>query len=119
MDSELLVVIVVVIAAYISLEMRKVKQHASILIEYLRYRKVITRSNKALFFSHCGMEKHVFQVLLRILTSPIGGLTDGAKIGTGEKIMIFLNIMRGNTHRDGLSLWCLTPFRGVRYHLKE
>ena len=49
----------------------------------------------------------------------MGGLTDGTNIGTGEKIVIFLNIMRGNTHRDGLSLWCLNPFRGVRYHLKE
>ena len=47
----------------------------------------------------------------------MGGLTDGTKIGTGEKIVIFLETMRGNTHRDGLSLWCLTPFRGVRYHL--
>ena len=41
------------------------------------------------------MKKHVFQVLLGILTSPMGGLTDGTKIGTGEKIVIFLNIMRG------------------------
>ena len=56
------------------------------------------------------MKNHVFQMLLRILTSPMGGLTDGTKIGTWEKIVIFLNIMRSNTHRDGSSLWCLTPF---------
>ena len=65
------------------------------------------------------MKKYVFQMLLRILTSPICGLTDDTKTGTGEKIVIFLGIMRGSTHRSGLSLWCLTPFRGMRHHLKE
>ena len=40
----------------------------------------------------------------------MGGLIDDTKIGTGEKIVIFLNIMLGNTHRDGLSLWRLLPF---------
>ena len=105
MDSELLVVIAVVIAAYISLENEKIKQHDSILTGYLRYREVITHGNKSLFFNHCGMKKHVFQLLLRKLTSPMGGLTDGTKIGSGEKIMIFLSIMRGNTYRDTSTMW--------------
>ena len=43
----------------------------------------------------------------------MGGLAGGTKIGTGEKIVYFFNIMRGNTHRDSLYFWCLTPFRGV------
>ena len=46
----------------------------------------MTLGNKALFFSHCGMKNHVFQMLLRILTSPIGGLTDGTNIGTGVTV---------------------------------
>ena len=45
----------------------KIKQQDSILTGYLRYRKVITLGNKALFFSYSGMKNHVFQMLLRIL----------------------------------------------------
>ena len=56
MDSELLVVIVVVIAAYISLENEKIKQHDSILTGHLRYREVVGHGNQSLLFNHCGMK---------------------------------------------------------------
>lgn len=105
MESELLVVVVVIIAAYISLENAKIKQHDSILTGHLRYIEVVTHGNSALFFNHCGMQKHVFQLLLRKLTSAMGGLTDGTKIGAGEKIMMFLSVMRGNTYRDTSTVW--------------
>ena len=89
----------------------KIKQQDSILTGYLRYREVITLGNKSLFINHCGMKKHVFQLLLRKLTSPMGGLTDGTKIGSGEKIMIFLSIMRGNTYRDTVGAGALIPYK--------
>ena len=66
----------------------------------LRYWEVVRHENPQYFFNHCGMTKPVFLLLLRKLTSDMGQLCDGTKISAGQKNMIFLSIIRGNTYRD-------------------
>ena len=80
MDDDLLVVIVVIIGAFFSLQKERIRQHNSILAGNLRYWEVIRHGNLQYFFNHCGMTKPVFLLLLRKLTSEMGQLCDGTKI---------------------------------------
>ena len=100
MDDDLLIVIVVIVATFFSLQKEIIRQHNSILTGNLRYWEVVSHENPQYFFNQCGMTKPVFLLLLRKLTSEMGQLCDGTKIGAGQKIMIFLSIIRGNTYRD-------------------
>ena len=80
MDDDLLIVIVVIIGAFFSLQKERIRQHNSILAGNLRYWEVVWHGNPQYFFNHCDMTKPVFLLLLRKLTSEMGQLCDGTKI---------------------------------------
>ena len=88
MDDDLLVAIVIIVAAFLSLRRERISQHNSILTGNLRYWEVVRHENPQYFFNHCGMTKKVFLLLISKLTSEMGQLCDGTKIGAGQKIMI-------------------------------
>ena len=83
MDDDPLIVIVVIVATFFSLQKEIIRQHNSILAGNLRYWEVVSHENQQYFFNHCGMTKPVFLLLLRKLTSEMGQLCDGTKIGAG------------------------------------
>ena len=104
MDSNDLVTLVVAVAASISMNIEGTRQHNSILTGKLKYKEIIRHENEALFFNHCGMKKPVFKLLLKKLRS-LGGLIDSRLLGAGEKLMIFLSVIRGHSYRATATVW--------------
>lgn len=73
-----------------------VPQHVSLLTGDMYYRETMANPNKANFSNAVRMERHTFNALLSLLRTE-GGLKDGKRVRGGEKLMILLHVLKGNS----------------------
>ena len=78
-------------------------QHDSVLTGALYYQEIMDTQNVNRFRAVARMDKATFDLLKTNLID--GGLSDSMYICCGQKILIFLYILRGHTNRETAERW--------------
>jgi hypothetical protein len=78
--------------------------HDSILTGQLRYDEIMNSENRHRFMDECRMSKHVFILFVDFMRER-GLLSDSKHICAGQKIMIFLTLLKGGKNREIHSMW--------------
>ena len=79
-------------------------QHTPILTGQLYYNEIIEHNNVAYFRTIARMEKESFLLLLDLLERE-GGLKRSLKFCAGQKLMIFIHILVGQSNRHTAGRW--------------
>lgn len=86
--------VMMLVAANTTVVKEKYKQHNSILTGKLYYEEIMNTSNQNRFLHVTLMDKETFVKLMALLKEK-GGLKNSRKICAGEKLMIFLSLLKG------------------------
>lgn len=78
--------------------------HDSALTGQMRYDEIMSTENSHRFLDETRLTKDVF-ILLVAFMKDRGALTNSAHICAGQKLMIFLTLLKGNSNREISSLW--------------
>lgn len=78
--------------------------HDSILTGQLRYNEILNSENPHRFLDECRMSKSVFILFVDFMRER-GLLSDSMHICAGQKIMIFLTLLKGGKNREIHSMW--------------
>ena len=78
--------------------------HDSELTGQMRYDEMMSTDNSHLFLDFTRVSKDVFILLLAFLKDR-GGLNDSGHICAGQKLMIYLTLLKGNSNREIHNMW--------------
>lgn len=78
--------------------------HDSLLSGQMRYDELMNSENSHRFLDECRMQKDVFLFFVDFMRDR-GLLTDSAHICAGQKLMIFLTLLKGGKNREIHSMW--------------
>jgi hypothetical protein len=78
--------------------------HDSILSGQRRYDEIMNSENDHRFLDECRMSKHVFLLFVDFMRER-GLLSDSVHICAGQKLMIFLTLLKGGKNREIHSMW--------------
>ena len=78
--------------------------HDSELTGQMRYDEMMSTDNSHLFLDFTRVSKDVFILLLAFLKDR-GGLNDSGHICAGQKLMIYLTLLKGNSNREIQNMW--------------
>jgi len=81
-----------------------VPEHDSILTGKLYFQELMATNNEPRFLASLRMNKTAFVALLHLLKTE-GNLRDGTKVCAGEKVMIFIHVLVGQTNRQCKERW--------------
>ena len=81
-----------------------VPQHDSTLSGHLYYEEIINTHNRNRFLSINRMDKRTFILLVDLLVTS-GKLKDSLCICAGQKLMIFIHSLLGNSNRETAERW--------------
>jgi hypothetical protein len=88
----------------ILLEDEPIPQHNSILTGALYYDEIFNSENEKRFYEVARMDKPTFMRLISFLESK-GGLRGTRNLCKGERVMIFIHVLRGNSYRQTAERW--------------
>jgi hypothetical protein len=86
-------------------ETESIPQHNSSHSGHLRYLEIMESNNTALFHDETRMDKSVFIKLLARLSSERGGLQLSRSISPGQKLMMFIMMLKATSMRDIANHW--------------
>jgi hypothetical protein len=99
-EEELLVVTAIMLATLTAEERADpIPKHTSILTGNLYFEELLQSENEKTFHESARMDKHTFNGLLNLLKT-VGALKNGRKICAGEKLMMFIQVLKGLTIRE-------------------
>jgi hypothetical protein len=78
--------------------------HDSILSGQIRYDEIMNSENHHRFLDECRMSKEVFLLFLDFMRDR-GLLSDSVHICAGQKLMIYLTLLKGGKNREIHSMW--------------
>jgi hypothetical protein len=78
--------------------------HDSILKGQMRFDELMNSSNPHRFLDECRMSKRVFLLFVEFMKDR-GQLRDSTHICAGQKMMIYLTLLKGNSNREIHSMW--------------
>lgn len=100
----ILLVAVILVAAYRARRRNARPQHDSALNGHLYFTEIMATENVNRFRQVARMDKETFTLLKQNLLED-GGLRDSMYICTGQKIMILPHVLRGYTNRETAERW--------------
>jgi hypothetical protein len=78
--------------------------HDSILTGQMRYDELMNSNNPHRFLDECRMSKYVFILFVEFMKDK-GNLTDSKHICAGQKLMIYLTLLKGFSNREIHIMW--------------
>ena len=103
-DVDVLILIALVLVGAYQARRRRIRQHDSVLTGDLYFREIMNTENVHSFSETARMSKETFTILLDLLIDT-GGLRNSMYICAGQKLMILIFVLRGNTNRQTAERW--------------